>query len=624
MPEKSNKISALYIWIVFAVAMLFFATYWLYASNKQNLYDTAQQKHHVELESKIQGVIQERKEIALAIALSLSENQKLRDFLCHDCASENKPVVNFKSLIDQLNLHTQHGELWIQLIDAEGVSRYRSWTKKTGDSLRSVRFDVKQMLRTPEIKQGMSVGKFNLTFKSMVPLLDNNHKLLGIVEVISHLTPLVKSLENSTGVPSVLLVDKRFQTQLTKANQSFFLNDFYIANTNADEKHIHLLRHLGEQRFTDLQPIRLFENTIINQYLINDSLGRLMGYWFTFESQDSMQLGEVQVLKKQYLYASLVVLTLMLLLLAVFVLKQKADKGRAYYRNILDSASEIILVSNRLRIIDANRRFFEFYSEFENIDEFLSAYDCVCDTFIPDEGYLQRQMDDVFWLDYVFANPQKKHLAKVMKNGKVHYFEVKAAIAEKAQARTLYSIIMHDITEQELYKHQLEQLAQTDSLTGIANRLVFNRKLLEEVQRSHRYHHDLSLLVFDVDFFKNINDSYGHDVGDQVLIALCESIGASLRETDMLCRVGGEEFTVIMPDTHLKDAIQIAERIREKVESLSRESIPTRTTISLGVAQMTRWDSDKTLFRRADSALYHAKENGRNRVEVAKEDDSIQ
>jgi diguanylate cyclase (GGDEF)-like protein len=185
--------------------------------------------------------------------------------------------------------------------------------------------------------------------------------------------------------------------------------------------------------------------------------------------------------------------------------------------------------------------------------------------------------------------------------------------------KPLFSVIMHDITSQELYKQQLEYLSETDVLTGVSNRLVFNRTLVKEIQRAHRYHSELSLLMFDIDFFKNINDSYGHDVGDQVLITLCEIISQLLRETDVFCRVGGEEFAIIMVETNLEQATQTAERLRKAIEDMEKGVLPTSLTVSFGVAAMTRWDSDKTIFRRADEALYQAKENGRNRVEVAQE-----
>jgi len=389
-------------------------------------------------------------------------------------------------------------------------------------------------------------------------------------------------------------------------------------NSGANPEYLALLERLGEQNIAKIIPERVYEGYFITQHLIKDDTGLIMGYWFTFEPVEKLGIAELEHLNKQYLYASIVLFILTLLLSALYVLKQRSDKGLSYYRHILDSASEIIFVSDYLRIIEANQQFFEFYSEFSTLSKFLQTYSCVCDTFENEKGYLQREIDGEFWLDYVLRRPDKNHKAVILKDGEKQFFEVKVAqinIYEKP----LCSVIMHNITSQELYKKQLELLSETDTLTGISNRLIFNRMLVQEIQRAHRYHSELALLLFDIDHFKNINDTYGHEVGDQVLVTLCEVISELLRETDVFCRIGGEEFTVVMPETNLEQAIQTAERLRKAVETLPSHTLPTSLTISFGVVSMTRWDNNKTILKRADDALYQAKKKGRNRVEVAED-----
>lgn len=611
-----KKANYIYLWITLVVGMLFSATYWLYNTTKQNLYNATLLDHRQTIEHQISGIMKDRRESAMAIALALAESDQISDLLCADCRGQSPVKLNLRPFVEQLSLHTEYSQLWIQVIDAEGVSRYRSWTNKTGDSLKEVRRDVKQMIRTPAVQQGISVGRFSLTFKSMVPLFDDNLKLLGMVEVITHLTPMASSLKSSQGVESVVLVDKRYRKQLTKAHTGMFLYDYYVANLNADSLGLGLLKEVGETNLGKIEPVTVMHNQIVTQHLIDDDNGLILGYWYTFQTQDALGFTEVDRLKKQYLYALLVISILVLLTIALYLSKQRADRGHSYYRNLLDSASEIIFVSDHQRIIEANQRFFEFYSKFDDINQFLQKHKCVCDTFIEAPGFLQPEMDGQYWLDYVLSTADIKHKAQIKKDGEVHYFEVKVAQIDTYE-KPLYSVIMHDITEEELYRQQLEVLSETDSLTGVSNRLVFNRTLIQEIQRAHRYHSELSLLVFDIDHFKQVNDTFGHDVGDQVLVCLAERVGELLRETDVLCRIGGEEFTVIMPETNVEQAQQTAERLRVAVENLPEDSLPAPLTVSFGVAHMTRWDSDKTLFRRADDALYRAKRNGRNRVELA-------
>jgi diguanylate cyclase (GGDEF)-like protein len=229
---------------------------------------------------------------------------------------------------------------------------------------------------------------------------------------------------------------------------------------------------------------------------------------------------------------------------------------------------------------------------------------------------MQENMNGIFWLDYVLQNEGMMHKIKINKAGKPCYFSVQARMMQGLH-EPLFNVLLQDITEQELYKNQLEHLSQTDPLTGIGNRLFFNRNLTKEIQRAHRYKSDLSLVMFDIDFFKKVNDTYGHDVGDQVLIELAQQIQPLLRETDLLCRFGGEEFTIILPETAITEAQEIAERLRVSIEGLSSDEFPCPLTLSFGVDQMTKWDSEKTLFKRVDTALYSAKSLGRNRVELA-------
>ena len=611
---KTTKTFALGTGIV--VFLLVASIYWLYNSTKTKLYNDVLSSHQQILAHEINRLVDDHRESAMAVALALSESQQIREFLCKSCEEDKKSPLNFKVLLEQLALHTNYSQLWIQVLDTKGVSRYRSWTSKTGDSLFDARRDVRDILHVPQVIQAISVGKFNLTFKSMVPLWDETQTLLGIVEVVSHVTPLTNKLKRIHGVDSVVLVEKRFRKQLTKAQTGIFVNDYHVANSGASPEYLTLLERLGEQKIAEIIPERVHEGYLITQHLIKEDTGLIIGYWFTFEPIEKLGIAEIEHLNKQYLYASIILFILTLLLSALYVLKQRSDKGLSYYRHVLDSASEIIFVSDYSRIIEANQQFFEFYSEFSTLSKFLQKYRCVCDTFENEKGYLQREIDGEFWLDYVLRRPEKHHRAVILKNGERQFFEVKVAQIDIYE-KPLYSVIMHNITGQELYKKQLEFLSETDTLTGVSNRLVFNRTLINEIQRAHRYHSELALLMFDIDHFKNINDTYGHEVGDQVLVTLCEVISDLLRETDVFCRIGGEEFTVMMPETNLEQATQSAERLRKAVETLPSQTLPTSLTISFGVVSMTRWDNDKTILKRADDALYQAKKKGRNRVEVA-------
>ena len=169
---------------------------------------------------------------------------------------------------------------------------------------------------------------------------------------------------------------------------------------------------------------------------------------------------------------------------------------------------------------------------------------------------------------------------------------------------------------------QIQQLSQIDGLTGLYNHRIFQEKLRQEVNRRNRTQKPLSLIMLDIDHFKQFNDNYGHQAGDSVLKELSEIITSQSRCTtiDVCCRYGGEEFAIIMPELELHNAVRVAERLRKVVENNAftvKEGNPdVKVTISLGAAGVTGADdlSPEELVKKADDALYLSKKNGRNRV----------
>ncbi|MCF8088895.1 MAG: diguanylate cyclase [Desulfotignum sp.] len=181
-------------------------------------------------------------------------------------------------------------------------------------------------------------------------------------------------------------------------------------------------------------------------------------------------------------------------------------------------------------------------------------------------------------------------------------------------------IAFRDITEEkkhlqtlEAINELLEKQATTDALTGIFNRMKFNGSLTNEIQRAQRYSTPLSLIIFDIDHFKRVNDSYGHLAGDAVLKNLTQLVVSTLRETDIFARWGGEEFVIQTPETTLDGAIKLAEKLRSKIETHDF-SEPEKITTSFGVTTLKKGDNTISLINRADEALYRAKEGGRNQV----------
>jgi diguanylate cyclase (GGDEF)-like protein len=164
----------------------------------------------------------------------------------------------------------------------------------------------------------------------------------------------------------------------------------------------------------------------------------------------------------------------------------------------------------------------------------------------------------------------------------------------------------------------MQTLATKDELTSVLNRRAFTNALEREFKRAHRHGAALSLVLIDIDHFKNVNDCYGHLAGDRILHEMAMVLKKTIREIDVLARYGGEEFVIILPETNLDEASITAQRIKETVRTwnFSGDHLPFRVTVSIGVSHCPApgINSPETLFHQADQALYIAKQSGRDRI----------
>jgi diguanylate cyclase (GGDEF)-like protein len=177
----------------------------------------------------------------------------------------------------------------------------------------------------------------------------------------------------------------------------------------------------------------------------------------------------------------------------------------------------------------------------------------------------------------------------------------------------VFGVIFYFIRQLDTKDAKLLEQANKDALTKIYNRHVFN----EDIEKLNPQRKNISqfLIILDIDHFKNVNDTYGHSAGDTVLMQFSEIISKNIREHDKFYRIGGEEFAIISLHATLNDALEFAERLRKEIKASSFEKIGS-LTVSIGISQLTPNDTGSKLFDRADSALYNAKENGRDQVQV--------
>ena len=238
----------------------------------------------------------------------------------------------------------------------------------------------------------------------------------------------------------------------------------------------------------------------------------------------------------------------------------------------------------------------------------------------------------VFWcldgfIDVIFFGDEDDTLLKSMFFPDAHEFYMRGIVLFLFLLFSFYVrglLIKQETTAKELEKHknnlqglvemrteQLETLATIDDLTQIYNRRKFFELVNKEIVRNTRYKHDLTMIIIDIDHFKKVNDLHGHQIGDEVLQRLTSTISSLIRETDIFGRIGGEEFSLMLPETPKQAAKEFAERMRRCIENEKHPNVE-RITISMGLTQLFDDDTYESAFSRADIALYAAKHNGRN------------
>jgi len=286
------------------------------------------------------------------------------------------------------------------------------------------------------------------------------------------------------------------------------------------------------------------------------------------------------------------------------------------------SPDGILVVDHLNEIISVNSRFFSVW-DIPNIEltcEFITEQsdtpilEQVLSRVLDQEGFLLR-------VRQLYANTDLDDHSEIeLKDGRIleRYSTALHGVNNVYLGRVWY---FRDISSQKRLENELRELTKTDTLTGLANRRHFFKRANEEFQRIKRRYLPLSVIMLDMDNFKKINDIWGHDAGDVVLKEAALAWGKELRCQDVLARIGGEEFAILLPDTPLEDAFITAKRLEAGLLNQNKNSKlkGIRYTASIGVAEFSVDDHDVyDCLRRADIALYKAKAAGRNRIELQK------
>lgn len=217
------------------------------------------------------------------------------------------------------------------------------------------------------------------------------------------------------------------------------------------------------------------------------------------------------------------------------------------------------------------------------------------------------------WETISTGKPWRGDIKNRAKNGSAYWVEMNIDPMFDGNGEIIgYAATSQDISD----KKHIEELSVTDTLTQLYNRLKLDKAIVYEIERSHRYHNPLSIVLFDIDDFKNVNDTYGHQIGDAVLVGISDIIHNIVRDADIAGRWGGEEFLIICPDTDSEGATKLADKLRKAIAGHQFTKVGNKTC-SFGVATLQNKEDALGLISRADNAMYQAKNEGRNRVVIS-------
>ncbi len=291
----------------------------------------------------------------------------------------------------------------------------------------------------------------------------------------------------------------------------------------------------------------------------------------------------------------------------------RRDEDLLYrYNQILSTVmNPVAIIDNNRRFKTVNHSFLEFFNLPQDCFEILTLENIVDEKDYKD--YFQQAFNTAFggsnsgFKEWITLKNRRKCFINVT----IHpLFNMDRAVS----GVVLSSI---DMTENKELEEKLTKLSITDPLTGIFNRNKMNEALTNEINRVSRHYSDMTLMMFDIDHFKRVNDTYGHDTGDKVLKGVVRIADNIIRKTDTLARWGGEEFMLLLPVTDIERGKMIAERIRLSIEQKIFPDVG-RVTCSFGIGQYNTNESMETFINRVDSALYEAKRSGRNRIAFSK------
>jgi len=505
---------------------------------------------------------------------------------------------------------------------------------KFGDDLTNIREDFTYTNKTKKPIRGFTQGRTAHAFRNTFPLFDNKNRHIGAMEISFSSDGFQEYLTNISHIHTHFLVKKDIFDAKTWERDDLILkyetsaeHPDYMMTMNSD----HTVEKCIIENKIKLVPVK-------EQIIKNEKLGKAFGIYAQHNGShiDAISFipvknthNEVVAWLVSYAENAFIGMTLKgsIIIKSVFFLvsliliyfiykemksKEKIQQEHNLLNDVLSATDDIIFVTDFQTIRFINKSF----KKILNINHAYEYDKNVLDIFVVEDGFLHKELlkDDENFIKLIERTPESKRVVSILdkhfiaKSYKIDIVQI------HYQNKENYLVTLTDITKMKEQELENEKKAYTDGLTGVFNRNKFNELIDSEIKNSKRTHVPLSIAILDIDKFKDFNDSYGHLIGDEILIMIAQYVKSYLRITDVFARWGGEEFVILFRGIDADKAKKVAEKIRENISQL-KHPIAGHVTASFGVTELKDNDTLETMFERCDKALYTAKNNGRNRVD---------
>lgn len=421
--------------------------------------------------------------------------------------------------------------------------------------------------------------------------------MIGEKPLLNQLVVLSLHQNNESDTPYKELFSKVFKeyystNSIEEAMKLYNDKRIDIFITDINQESMGLIKYIKDRNIN--QPIIIFTENDDKEYLIKAFELNVSNYILKpIEISDLTK--KIELVAKRWL------------------LKKHNTQKRKILQQILDNQSGLTLLTDFKTISFASKSFLDFYN-FKVLSDFFYVFDNILDMFAPNENYLNSNNKEEFLKQYKEAKAINKVVLLVGKAAQPKAFHIHIDKIENSDT-DMYLLSLTNISILQEQNIEITHKAFIDGLTGIYNRNKFEDLYEYELSKYKRYDTPFCIALLDIDHFKKFNDTYGHLIGDEVLVALAQSVNDNVRDSDTFSRWGGEEFILLMPETKLDDAKIVCNNLRLLIEALEHPSAGNITS-SFGVTQVCSTDDLNSIFKRCDEALYNAKANGRNRVEA--------